>query len=328
MISLIIAQIRIRTSLIIQKHRKFVFATNCPPNPRVFFVFRVALLCCILYTFYINSYADNQGVYEMAGQREEIIAEFRRSARTLGFWWRVLITAGLYVVLLWRRNVITVTNRRVIQRTGNIVGGEETSMQIGRITDVTVRKGVLGAILGYGLIEVQSAGSAGAEIRFEGIAQPDRLKDTIFDLQDGVVRWWPYQNGDDEADAGSWYLNNNLLLGDNCVSGKKPLRHEVLTWHDIDKVVDILVPQIRSIGSIDGMILITRGGIIPGGLIAEALEISEVLTAAVSFSHDPTVKEQMKAWPKFLQFPDDRLLGGRRILTLMMYGEVVAQVPP
>lgn len=123
----------------------------------------------------------------MEPQREEIVAEFRRSTRTLGFWWRAIVTLGLYVILLWRRNVITVTNRRVIQRTGNIIGGQETSMQIGRITDVTVKTGVLGTLLGYGLIEIQSSGSGEAEIHFDGISRPHKLKDVIFDLQDGVL---------------------------------------------------------------------------------------------------------------------------------------------
>ncbi len=122
---------------------------------------------------------------ETRSNQEYVIAEFRRSTRTLGFWWRAILTLSLYVWLLWRRNVITVTNKRIIQRTGNIIGGKETSMQIGRITDVTVSKGVLEALLGYGLIEIQSAGSSGPEIRFDGIAKPDKLRDLIFDLQDG-----------------------------------------------------------------------------------------------------------------------------------------------
>jgi hypoxanthine phosphoribosyltransferase len=36
------------------------------------------------------------------------------------------------------------------------------------------------------------------------------------------------------------------------------------------------------------MILVTRGGIIPGGLLAEALDIRDVLTAAVHFQQSRT----------------------------------------
>lgn len=133
----------------------------------------------------------------MANQREEIVAEFRRSTRTLGFWIRSIFTFGMYYFLLWRRNEITVTTRRVIQRTGNIIGGQETSIQLSRITDVTVRTGTFGAIFGYGEIQIDSAGTSGSEIRFEGIARPHKLKDVIFDLQDGILD----DSLEDEGDA-------------------------------------------------------------------------------------------------------------------------------
>ena len=132
----------------------------------------------------------------MSHQREEIVAEFRRSTRTIGFWIRTIGTLGLYYFLLWRRNEITVTTRRVIQRTGNLIGGQETSIQLSRITDVTVRTGTFGAIFGYGEINIDSAGTSGSEIRFEGIARPHKLKDVIFDLQDGVLDD-PVEGGDD-----------------------------------------------------------------------------------------------------------------------------------
>lgn len=128
--------------------------------------------------------------------REEVIAEFRRSTRTVGFWVRTIGTLGMYWLLLWRRNVITVTTRRVIQRTGNIIGGQETSMQISRITDVTVKTAWIEALMGFGRIEIQSAGSSGPEIAFPGIAKPHKLKDLIFDLQDGNYDGTPFSGED------------------------------------------------------------------------------------------------------------------------------------
>jgi uncharacterized protein len=97
---------------------------------------------------------------------------------------------------------------------------------------------------------------------------------------------------------------------------QRPIRHELLTWDDVDQLVDVLAPQLRSIGSFDAMVMITRGGIVPGGLLAEALDISKVLTAAVSFGTDLMVDEGLKAWPKFLQFPETDLLTGLRVLTV------------
>jgi hypoxanthine phosphoribosyltransferase len=96
-------------------------------------------------------------------------------------------------------------------------------------------------------------------------------------------------------------------------SSQGPTRHEVLTWADVDQLIDILLPQIRSAGSFDAMVMITRGGVIPGGMLAEALEIQHLLTAAVDF---PATSAQagLMALPQFLQFPDDSLVSNRRTL--------------
>jgi len=76
--------------------------------------------------------------------------------------------------------------------------------------------------------------------------------------------------------------------------------------------VDVLLPQLRAVGPFDAMVLITRGGIIPGGLLAEALNVRHLLTAAVDF---PSTEEAgLMAWPSFLQFPDTSLLINRKTL--------------
>src|SRR5690606_995587 len=92
-----------------------------------------------------------------------------------------------------------------------------------------------------------------------------------------------------------------------------PVRHEVLTWADVDKLIDILLPQIRGIGTFSGMVMITRGGVIPGGLLAEALGITHLLTAAVDF---PATAEGagLMVWPSFLQFPEPSLVVNRKTL--------------
>ncbi len=90
-----------------------------------------------------------------------------------------------------------------------------------------------------------------------------------------------------------------------------PSAPEFLTWQDVEKLIDYLVPQLR--GPYDALLLITRGGVIPGGLIAEALDLTNVLTAAVQF---PEAGQARLAWPNFLQFPDDRLLSNRRVLVV------------
>lgn len=86
-------------------------------------------------------------------------------------------------------------------------------------------------------------------------------------------------------------------------------REEVITWTELEKLVDHLVPQFY--GTFDALVLITRGGIVPGGMIAETLDIKFVLTAAVRF---PDIEQKILAWPTFLQFPEDDLLRDRRTL--------------
>lgn len=91
-----------------------------------------------------------------------------------------------------------------------------------------------------------------------------------------------------------------------------PPRHEVLTWSDVDKLIDMLVPQIRAVGAFDGMVMITRGGVIPGGLLSEALGIYHLLTAAVDFPAKAAVG--LMALPSFIQFPEDDQLTDRKML--------------
>ena len=91
------------------------------------------------------------------------------------------------------------------------------------------------------------------------------------------------------------------------------MRREVLTWDDVDKLIDHLVPQFET--EFDAMIIITRGGLVPGGLLAEALDLNYILTAAVDFPAQMAMEQaKLVSWPKFLQFPEEELLAGRRTL--------------
>jgi uncharacterized protein len=95
------------------------------------------------------------------------------------------------------------------------------------------------------------------------------------------------------------------------------MRREVLTWQDVDKLIDHLIPQFE--GEFDSMVLITRGGIVPGGMLAEALKLDTILTAAVDFPAEMEMEKEkgrLLAWPKFLQFPDNSLVQGRRVLVV------------
>ena len=93
------------------------------------------------------------------------------------------------------------------------------------------------------------------------------------------------------------------------------MRKEALTWDDVDKLIEHLLPQFQ--GDFETMVIITRGGVVPGGLLAEATGIASILTASVDF---PAEAERQKtglfAWPRFIQFPNDDLLRGKRCLVV------------
>lgn len=94
------------------------------------------------------------------------------------------------------------------------------------------------------------------------------------------------------------------------------MRQEILSWTQVDRLIDSLLPQFR--GTFGAMIMITRGGLVPGGMLCEALNLQVALTAAVDFPGESQAGPGAKlmAWPNFLQFPDDRLLADRRVLVV------------
>jgi len=97
------------------------------------------------------------------------------------------------------------------------------------------------------------------------------------------------------------------------------MRREVLTWDDVDKLIDHLIPQFET--EFEAMVVITHGGIVPGGILAEALKINDLFIASVDFPAELEMEKQremmrMLAWPKFLQFPDESLIRGRKMLVV------------
>lgn len=93
------------------------------------------------------------------------------------------------------------------------------------------------------------------------------------------------------------------------------MRHEILTWGDVDALIDHLLPQFER--DFEAMVLITRGGIIPGGLLAEAMNIVHILTAAVDFPAQMEMERTgLYVWPRYLQFPEDELLRERVTLVV------------
>jgi hypoxanthine phosphoribosyltransferase len=90
-------------------------------------------------------------------------------------------------------------------------------------------------------------------------------------------------------------------------------RREMIPWEEVDHLIDHLVPQFQR--EFTAMVMITRGGIIPGGLLAEAMGITHILTAAVDFpAQMRTEQAKLMMWPEFIQFPAEDKLRGRPTL--------------
>jgi uncharacterized protein len=93
------------------------------------------------------------------------------------------------------------------------------------------------------------------------------------------------------------------------------MRREVLSWNDIDQLIDHLLPQFE--GEFEAMVMITRGGIVPGGMLAEAMQITNIFTASVDFPAElDSERKGLLAWPQFLEFPDNSLMSARRVLVV------------
>lgn len=92
---------------------------------------------------------------------------------------------------------------------------------------------------------------------------------------------------------------------------EQPLKR-ILGWDDIARLVDRLAHKLDG-HAFDAMLVVTRGGMVPAGLLSEALDIRNILVAAVQFytGIGTTLDD-----PRFLQFPEASLLQGKTILVV------------
>jgi hypoxanthine phosphoribosyltransferase len=87
---------------------------------------------------------------------------------------------------------------------------------------------------------------------------------------------------------------------------------DIISWDDLDRLVGDLADRLAS-ERFDVMLAITRGGLVPAGMLAYRLRIRNILIAAVEYYDD---HGQPGPHPTFLQFPADPLLRGQRILVV------------
>lgn len=85
----------------------------------------------------------------------------------------------------------------------------------------------------------------------------------------------------------------------------------LLTWGETSKLIDRLTALLS--GPYDAILVITRGGMIPACLISERMDIRNIMVAAVEFYRRDG---ELLGEPSFLQFPDEALLRGKRVLVV------------
>ena len=85
----------------------------------------------------------------------------------------------------------------------------------------------------------------------------------------------------------------------------------IVSWEDLDALVGALAEKVGA--DYDVLLVITRGGLVPAGMLAYRLGLRDILVAAVVFYDDAG---QTADQPTFFQFPADPLLHGRRVLVV------------
>ena len=88
---------------------------------------------------------------------------------------------GVCLIVVWVRwssRSFTVTDRRVILDTG-ILSRATRVIALDRVQDITTNQSLLGRMLGYGRIEIDSAGAAGTEV-LSALPRPSHVRDVVF----------------------------------------------------------------------------------------------------------------------------------------------------
>jgi uncharacterized membrane protein YdbT with pleckstrin-like domain len=106
-----------------------------------------------------------------------------------------LAVAGLSAIVVyirWSAASFTLTNQRVLLAYG-VFSRNSKVIPIDRVQDVSTQQSLLGRVFGYGRVEIDAAGSAGAEV-LDHMPEPDGFRDQVF-VQSGRLRGAPVAAG-------------------------------------------------------------------------------------------------------------------------------------
>jgi len=113
-------------------------------------------------------------------QGERLLIRSREHVFSRYLWLKLVFTVGLYF-FWWRSNVLELTDRRVVLRTG-VLSRNERSVPLAKVQDVTVSRGPIGRLFGFGDLRIESAGVVNTEIAVEQFRKVERIKQEILRL--------------------------------------------------------------------------------------------------------------------------------------------------
>ncbi len=93
----------------------------------------------------------------------------------------VAVARFAILVALWWVERIVITNKRVMRSAG-IIAHKLGMMPLGKVTDLTYERPLVGRTLGYGNLIIESAGQAQAFDRIDYIPQPEEIYEAISQL--------------------------------------------------------------------------------------------------------------------------------------------------
>lgn len=91
------------------------------------------------------------------------------------------------------------------------------------------------------------------------------------------------------------------------------LRYEGVSWNQVEMMCKKVATEAKP-HQFDVILAVTRGGLVPATLLCEQLELRNVLSATVMFYTDGGEQFFGMTEPRFLSFPNNDALEGRKVL--------------
>jgi hypoxanthine phosphoribosyltransferase len=88
---------------------------------------------------------------------------------------------------------------------------------------------------------------------------------------------------------------------------------DIVTWEDLDRLVAQLAEQLAKEPAPDVVLPISRGGLVPAGMLGYRLGWRDMLVASVVVYDD---ESGFRGHAEFLQFPSDEHLRGKRVVII------------